>query len=217
MKRFIKAHRRYITNSKYLRNDDSILFDDVISVDLEIDLPELIVAANQSKSIIIFPGVDKFREDVVRMLENEYKFEVIEDVHNGKRQKGYSSNRRGSISLYFDTYFDLSNVDYGLQRLGVSNYTKPDPKKVYCFIHLRFSDHDLNDEGDLAHRRFVADNVKKYTANRPDITHIMKEEVLTVSEEAIQRYYDEALDDLRSQIETRMLYWVRKLELYKRR
>ena len=55
MKRFIKSHRRYITNSKYLQNDDSILFDDVILVDLEIDLPELIVAANQSKSIIIFP------------------------------------------------------------------------------------------------------------------------------------------------------------------
>ena len=209
--------KRFIRNSKYLdETTDEILFDDSILVDIEIDIPLDIEAASRHEQIVRFPGLDQFKQDVINVLENEYHFEVIEDVYDGVRQKGYTSDREGSLSLYFDTYFDLANCAGPAERMK-SSLPVPEKGKIYCFIHLRFSDHVLIDSGDVGHRKFVADNAKKYTANRPDVTHVVEEDFVDLSEEDLAYYYDEAIADLREQLDVRILYWMRKAERFKRR
>lgn len=213
----MKRYRKYIQSSKYLdEHSDEILFDDRITIDIEVDIP-YVIDSSTHEQIIRFPGVEQFRQDVLDILENEYHFEVIEDMYNGKKQKGYFSNRDDSISVYFDTYLDLCNVEPVLKRIGSVNCPVPGSGKIYCFIHFRFSDHILNDEGDQLHRRFIADNADKYTSDRPDVTHVMKEECITLNERDVTLYYNEALEDLRDQIDIRMTYWARKSDRYKRR
>ena len=204
--------KRFIRSSKYLdENSDEVLFDDTIVLEIDINWPGSAVTSSQDLYDQRFPGVEKFRQDVLRMLEDEYHFEVIEDVYDGKRQKGHISNREDSISIYFDTYFDLSNAGQVLQRLGINDTDVPESGKVFCFIHLRFSDHELNDEGDVLHNRFVNNNAKKYAVQRGNIVFYVTEESIAISEKSLYRAYSNALEDLKDELDFRIAAWVRRL------
>ena len=204
--------KRFIRSSKYLdENSDEVLFDDTIVLEIDINWPGSAVTSSQDLYDQRFPGVEKFRQDVLRMLEDEYHFEVIEDVYDGKRQKGHISNREDSISIYFDTYFDLSNAGQVLQRLGINDTDVPESGKVFCFIHLRFSDHELNDEGDVLHNRFVNNNAKKYAVQRGNIVFYVPEESIAISEKSLYRAYSNALEDLKDELDFRIAAWVRRL------
>ena len=209
--------KRYIRTSKYLdESKQDYLFDDILKIDIDLDMPSLIYSSTGGQ-VVRFPGIDRFREDVAHILEDEYNFVVIEDMHDGKVQKGYITNREDSISVYFDTYFDLSNAEAAFKRLGITKYDIPESGKVFCFIHLRFSDHELNDEGDVAHRKFLAENAKKYTADNDEVTHIIPDEQeVVIPESKVYRYYDEALDELRYELDLKVVTWVRRIERYKR-
>ena len=211
----MKRYRRFISASKYVDSESLyVIFDDRIVIDIEVDVPYSIIAST-NQTIVKFPGVDQFKQDALDILENEYKFIVIEDIHDGKLQKGYVSNRDDSISVYFDTYFDFSNAQDVLKRMNVGSVNIPEKGQIYCFIHLRFSDHALSDDGDSLHRKFIAENADKYTRNNPNITHVIKEDNIYLREEEVQLYYDEALEDLRDQLDSRILYWIKKVDRFK--
>lgn len=204
--------KRYIRTSKYLdENSDEILFDDTILLEIDVEWPGSAVLSSDSADSQKFPGVEKFKEDVLHLLEDEYHFEVIEDVYDGKRQKGYISNREDSISIYFDTYFDLSEARPALERLGISYTDIAESGKVFCFIHLRFSDHELNDEGDVAHRQFINDNAKKYAVRRGNLVFYVPEESIAINERSLHQAYSNALEDLKDELDFRIAAWVRRL------
>lgn len=214
----MKRYKHYIRSSKYLdETREDYLFDDTILIDINITIPRRIASSSSEGGNIVvdFPGVDQFRLDVLEILENEYNFQVIEDMHDGKVQKGYTSNRDNSISVYFDTYFDLSNAKDSINRLGINNIEVPDSGKVFCFIHFRFSDHSIPNAGYVDHRDFINKNTEKYTRNRPDITHVIEEEVIEISERDARYYYSKALKDLRDLLDFRISYWVKKADNYK--
>lgn len=203
--------KRYIHSNNSIKRDD-VLIEDKIYIDIEVNLDQYIAA---SQNIHLFPGVDQFRQDVAEILEKEYKFEVVEDIYDGVRQKGYCSNREDSESIYFDTYFDLSNGQDALDRLGVTKTKAPDSGLVYCFIHIRFSSHTLNDAGDTAHRNFIDQNEAKYLSRNHKVTHSIKEAEIEVSESDLYRYYDRAIFALKGDLDAKILSWIYKLELYK--
>lgn len=207
--------KRFIRSSKYLKEEDSsILFDDTLLIDIDIYVSQDVLASSDISVASVdcrFPGIDQFKDDVLRILEDDYGFDVIRDIYSGKLQKGYVSNREDSVSIYFDTYFDLSRSKPAIDRLGIHNIDIPESGKVFCFIHLRFSDHDLNDEGDVLHRKFLNDNAKKYSNDK--VTHIVKEESIQLPTKMLQRYYDRALEQLRSELDVRILSWLKRLTI----
>ena len=205
--------KRYIHESKYV-SEGIVLFDDSLLVDISVTVPESVLSSiSSSEDVVIFPGVEQFKKDVTAVLENEYHFDVIEDVYDGVKQKGYISNRDDSISIYFDTYFDLSNAQPALDRLGIRLRKAPETGKVYCFIHLRFSDHELNDLGDVNHRIFIAQNAQKYESQQ-SVTYIVPEESIVLPEETVYRYYTRALEELKDELDVRIAGWVRKCEKF---
>lgn len=216
----MKKWRHYIQSSKYLNEDNpDVLIDDHILVDIDIDILTNVLSSFQSNSSteVFFPGIEQFKQDVLSILEDEYRFEVIEDIHDGKLQKGYISNREDSISIYFDTYFDLSNSGPSIERLGITQLDIPEQgDKVYCFIHLRFSDHDLIDQGDKLHRKFITENSLKYTENRPDVTISYPDEYIEIPEKLLYRFYNEAIDTLKDELDFRIASWVKKAPRYKK-
>ncbi len=208
----ITKYSRFITSSistKYLTND--ILFDDAIKVKVEIDFSEIEDHITSSKQFNKFPGKEQFRKDVINLLEEKYLFDVIEDIYDGKLQKGHFSNRDDSLSLYVDTYLDLNK----LQELSSDSKAKGLEGKMYCFIHIRFSDHTLADAGDILHNNFIDENARKYADDR--VTHVMKDEEIEVDEYDINYYYNDALDDLDANIESRISYWIKKADRYLKR
>lgn len=207
----MKKYTRFITGSRYTENE-KLTLDDHILIDIEMHIPDSIFGSSSTLQVF-FPGVDQFKEDVVNILENEYGFEVIEDVYNGIKQKGHFSDRPDSISIYFDTYFDLSKSADAIRRVGVSNLKAPQSGKVYCFIHFRFSDHMLADEGDAEHIRFIKENAKKYTSKRSDLVQIIPEEEIELPEKLVYRYYDKAIEYLKTDLDTRIVSWVRKADI----
>lgn len=208
--------KRYIRQSKYTEEiEDDIILDDEIVIDIDVNLPYSVTANTHNSSK--FPGVEQFKKDLLDLLENEYQFEVIEDVYDGVKQKGHISNRKDSVSVYFDTYFDLANAKPVLERVGIRpTNVSENSELVYCFIHIRFSDHSLPDEGDSAHRRYLLRNTAKYSSN-PKVTHTINEESFTVSEEDLYLYYDEAIEKLKGQLDYRIGYWVNYAHLYKKK
>lgn len=208
--------KRYIRSNKYLTEDSDVLFDDSIYIDIDMSFEDVIVES--SSGISKFPGVEQFKKDALNILENKYNFEVIEDVYDGVKQKGHTSNKDGSVSIYFDTYFDLSNAQIALDNLGISSISAPESGKVFCFIHIRFSDHVLNDLGDVEHRSFIQKNAEKYVNEKSaSVTHVIPEEEFEVTPEELYMYYDEALSALEAQLDTRIVYWIRKANMYRRR
>lgn len=199
--------------------DSEIRFND--SLILRVEFPEIVSESIDAASGNIFPGREQLLEDVLRILEDEYHFDVIEDVYEeniglssnrGKkmpdRRKGHISNRKDSMSVYYDTYYDLSNAVEPLKRQGITNLEIPNNTTVECYIHLRFSDHDLKNTGYLDHRNYLKDNMKKYTAGK-DLLVSIDEEVVSIPAELLYRMYDRALDEVRYQLDDRIQSWVR--------
>lgn len=212
--------KRFIRTSKYLdEHDYTLLFDDSVFINIELDSADFtggVIDASSDLGIYRFPGIDQFKADVLSILEREYEFEVIEDFYDGKLQKGHISNRDDSISVYFDTYFDLAKASNPISRLGITNLRVPEESKckIACFIHIRFSDHKLNDLGDLEHRRFVKQNAEKYTQNRGDVSMVIEEENITIRPDKMQLRYNEAIEDLRTDLDFRIASWVKKAQKY---
>ena len=152
---------RIIKSSKVTAS--SVEFNDVLTLDVDLpDIQPIQVAA--SGSSVKFPGRDQFLEDALHILEDEYHFDVIGDVYEENKElkvnklsktnparKGHISNRPSSDSIYFDTYYDLNNAEEPLKRMGISDRSIPQNVTVQCYIHFRFSDHDLFDMGDVDH------------------------------------------------------------------
>ena len=74
----------------------------------------------------------------------------------------------------------------------------------------------MADEGDVEHRKFINRNAQKYVSNRPEVTHVMKEEQVEVDPLHLNRYYDKALASLKVDLDSRILAWNRKADFYKR-
>lgn len=205
----ITKYRKYVNSSKYLdENSDEFLFDDKILVQIDIyDLQSIASSTNFE----LFPGKEQFRKDVISLLEDKYHFEIIEDVHDGKMQKGYFSNRANNLSLYLDTYLDLTE----LKNFSKDERAKSISGKMFCFVHIRISDHTLADQGDVLHLDFIEDNAHKY--DRSDVTHFMKDEEIELKERDLYQYYTEAIEDLDDQIHFRIDYWVKNADRYLRR
>lgn len=195
-------------------NEDEVLFKDRIYINIELDIDELVnIASSTHLELVRFPGVEQFRKDVLAILQ-EYKFDVIEDIYDGVKQKGHISNRDDSISLYFDTYYDLSNAGYVAKQMGATSWKIPENGLVYCFIHIRISDHWPPDQGDISHRRFVRDNVHRYTDSNPKVTYKFPDEEIVLEEEQIQLYYKFALNTLRTEINAKVYTWLTKSKFY---
>lgn len=203
--------KRLIRNNNDLNN---CTLQDKITIDVNVPFTEEFyqVSANTIlASFVNYPGDEQFKRDVVDILENDFGFEVIEDNYNGKLQKGYKSNRADSLSFYFDTYFDF---DKAIES-EVVDIDVPKGTKIYCFIHIRFSDHTLPDAGDVSHRRFLRDNVNKYASKKQGITHYVDEGEVEIEEHFIYRYYDKAIDLLKTAIKSKLPYWAKVAEAYK--
>lgn len=210
--------KRYIRTNKYLTEDCRAVFDDTIKIDIDVDLRWLIAAA--TNSFKRFPGISQFKEDVLNILEAEYNFEVIEDIYDGTKQKGYITNRQDSCSVYFDTFYDISNAYEPMKRLGIQDPKITGKGQIFCFIHIRFSDHMLNDDADINHNTFLKQNSEKYTHQKSNIALVINQEDVILNERNMQYFYDEALDELRDALDTRISYWARaigkKIELNER-
>lgn len=196
----------------YHRNPlhQEVLFEDEIVINIDIDLTN--IAATSYSSISRFPGTDAFRQRVLKILEDEYGFDVIQSEHDGVFQKGYCSNRDGSVSIYFDTYFDLAKAAEPANRLGATISDLP-KGTVYCFIHFRISDHYLHDSGDIAHRQFINNLKQQYTSHRTDVVDSYEEDIV-IDEYTMQLHYDEAIEELKIALDTRILGWVRRAERF---
>ena len=84
--------KRYIRSNKYTTNSNKhILFDDTISITIDVDISFPISAATSS-NFHRFPGLDQFKQDVLDILQDEYNFDVIEDVYDGVLQKFYHNH-----------------------------------------------------------------------------------------------------------------------------
>jgi len=196
----------------YTVTKDKIEFDDSVVIDIE--LPNVVQEINSSESINKFPGKEQFLEDVLHILEDEYHFEVIEEEDEcGVVRKGHHSNRPDSISVYFDTFYDLDNAIEPMKRLGVMDLSIPQDVTVECFIHFRFSDHDLHDLSYADHRKFLADNTNKHTKDR-DVLIKVDEELVTISESVLYAAYNDALDKARDTLDGRIFDWVRQARKY---
>ena len=196
----------YVRSSKYA-NVAGILFSDRLVITVELPYEHLVAASTDTSTR--FPGIAQFKEDVLHILVNEYNFEVIEDVYDGVRQQGYISNRDGSPSIYFDTYFDLHNAGPVIEKLGVKSADVPEGQ-IYCFIHIRFSEHDAGDYADKSHIKFVDTNAQKYASRRDDIKYVAKDEQIIVPEPILFGDYTQALDDIRYELDHKIFYWLGK-------
>ena len=196
----------------YHRNPlhQEVLFEDEIVINIDIDLTN--IAATSYSSISRFPGTDAFRQRVLKILEDEYGFDVVQSEHDGVLQKGYCSNRDGSVSIYFDTYFDLAKAAEPASRLGATIPDLP-TGTVYCFIHFRISDHYLHDSEDVAHRQFINNLKQQYTLHRTDVVDSYEEDIV-IDEYTMQLHYDEAIEELKIALDTRILGWVRRAERF---
>lgn len=196
--------KRYIKNSFELGAD-------VIhraSIIIDIDVPYTIAAATKWTDYTRFPGAEQFRLDVLDMLVNEFKFDVMGDNYNGVTQKGWMSKHQDSDSIYFNTFYDLRNTEelfqnknYGIDPANVSG-------KVFCYILFRFSDHDVDSRFDLGHRNFYEANKQNHADSRNDVL-LHRDENIIIDEAALQQHYKDALDDLRYELENRIAGWVR--------
>ena len=194
--------KRYLRANKYTLNSD-IIFSDSIQIHVDIDTDKQIYALN---SIQRFPGKDQFRQDAIDILES-FGFDIITDVYDGKMQKGHFSNREDSISLYFDTYYDLHNAKDHISIADVSKLEIPEKSKVYCFVHIRISDHILNDEGDIEHREYIDKINSKYVDANPEVNHTIEDEI-ELNEYNVHLAYDQALDDLEYLLQYKLVSWL---------
>lgn len=183
---------------RVLCSTDDSLFTDYLTIEVEVPLAPGVFSASDVVSDL-FPGRAQFAQDAKNILQSEYMFDIVNSSE---------SNRADSASIYFDTYFDLNNALPALERVGVINKDIPQGK-VHCFIHFRFSDHPLYDAGDRDHIQFVRDNAANYLSSRP-ADYVYPDESIVLSEQQLQQAYSQALEDLRDDLDIRIVGWVNR-------
>lgn len=192
---------------RYIYSDpnDSVFLEDTI--ELEIDLSEIISAASYSYRFNKFTTVDNFRKEVAEMLIKKYKFDVLTETIDGKQQKGWCTNSGDSISVYMNTFYNLVNAKKIAKEYSV-NFSKLSKRtQVKCFIHLSVSDHTHANYGDVGHLNFVNKNLADHTAGVEDIEQIHKDERIEIPK-SIRINYTQGLKDLEYEIERRIVDWV---------
>lgn len=192
----------YIRSSEEI-TEPGVLFEDYILIDVDASDIRRICAA---ESLVRFPGPEIFRQDVAKILQNEYGFDIIKES-GGKL--GYVSNKNGSESVYFNAYYDLSDSDPVLKRVGTS-VKAPKSGRVHCFIHFRFSGHTLENVGDADHNSFLNDNLNKHTQGHPEINFTVKEEPVIVPERTLLLQYDKVKEFVEDELDVRIFGWVRR-------
>lgn len=184
---------------------DSILLEDTIVIRVEFDPP--ILSSISVDAVERFPGRDKFRTDVLDILENEFGFEVEDDTYNGKIQKGWVSNDPTSDSIYFNVFYDLRKNNKFPEKLKPILDKYNVPGLVYCFILFRFSDYPNYSQFTDEHDEFVRDNRAKHIGDRSDVVY-HDDPSIEVPENELQYDYQDALDDLRDRIKGHIDGWV---------
>lgn len=204
--------KRMIISSANRPEHRDVILDSRILVAVDVYFPEVEISS-ATKQFEPFPGIDNFREHVADILENEYRFEVIKEKSNNMK-RGYVTNRSEteSTSVYFNTYYDLVNSVGPLQRLGRKIEEAPQAGEVYCFIHIRFSDHMLNDLGYKDRIKWIRDNAEEHTKGRSDVNQVWEDEEIILNEVDLHQYYSAAIEDLRDQLDYKIGYWVKAAE-----
>ncbi len=192
----------------YLKGTSELLEDDVLfetKLLINVDMNTCVIES--TSDIVRFPSREEFREALVTILQDEYKFEIIAEDDG---TSGQLSTRPDSESVYFNTYYDLSDAQSILDNLGVSRIHAPNAGKVHCFIHFRFSGHPLEDIGDVEHNTFLDNNVKKHTKDHPEINYIEREAEVQLPETDLYLHYDTALENIKYELDGHIAGWVRK-------
>ena len=189
-------------------SDETIRFTQYITFDVEVPMPAGVYSSTEAVTDL-FPGREQFLSDAVKILEDEYHFDVVEEGNPPK--KGHLSDRSDSASVYVNAFYNLENAVEPLKRVGVTDTSIPKGKTfiVECFIHFRFSDHELYDVGDADHNAYLNQNVKDHIANHP-VSFVEKEVNVVVPEATLHRAYSEALDDMRDSLDIYIVGWVAK-------
>ena len=187
MNDYLVGWKKYKKWSRYT-DGMNLLVEDFSRVNTDVQIPAYIGLCSVSREQI-FPGVDVFKAEALSVLENEFHFQVVEDLYAGRKQKGYIEDRDYSVHVEFDAYYDLRNSEEVIRSWGVENLSIPETRTVYCHFCISFFDDVLYKHG--------AGNDSK------DAGTEMQE---------LNMHYDEAIDDFRLELEFKILSWVRKAE-----
>lgn len=202
--------KKYIRNAQEL-GEDIIIRDSII---LDIEIPYVVASATRGwADNTKFPGEEQFRKDVLHILEDDYLFDVAEDDYNGILQKGWTSDRDDSDSIYFNTFYNLQNAADALKRADYHIDASNVSGKVYCYILFRVSDHQLDSQFSEEHKDSYQANLKKHTSNRDDIL-FHRDDTIYLDEAALQQHYQDALDELKYELDGRISAWVRIAKKY---
>lgn len=203
MKRWIHAN-----------TDSKVIFEDVLNIQVEMDLDVF----NYIQSAINPDGVynlEAYREEVADILENEFGFEIMKETVNGKLQRGKCTNRphpsrsgspkpNESISIYFNTFYDLINSDQIAEEFGMSK--KVVPHRVNCSIFLVISDHGHSDVGYSDHNEYVREQRNNRRNENISIDVEILEDNIIISE-SIYRDYEKGLQEIRESIKAKIREW----------
>ena len=190
--------------------NSSPLLEDSIIIDIEVDVADLIEAAANFNTRYKFPGVEKFKEDVIDILENEFRFSIVPDSNRNKLVKGHISNRKNSMSLYFNTIYNLADAQPIIDSQGIPNLKAPTSAPyIACFVHFRFSDHRLNPATHLKNLNYLKRNDDNVVNQHSEIQMTVPEENIVVDRNLLRNYYNKALKSLKIQLSTRVVGWVR--------
>lgn len=227
MKRWIHAKEDPHVDTSLLQSQISDIRNNCFLSDdigIDIDISGIIADVTASDEVDWFPGMDKFKSDVLDILENKYQFEVLEDDYCGVAEKGWISDRDNPTSprfnpdagaaIYFNTFYDLANARDVHSRRGIT-FNLPDlSATVYCFVHFRFAEHSHNDDGDIEHNNFLTTNMNKHINKKPNVDVVIREEDIYVKESLLNQRYRKALKELEDQLDAAIVKWTR---MYKQR
>lgn len=169
--------------------DDNVFLEDTIELTIDVHLDSIIEGSKDyNLRFDKWTTVDDFRKEVVELLIKKYKFNVMTETINGKQQKGWTTNRNGSPSIYINSFYNLANAKKIAKELGLPLGQLQGATSVKCFIHLSVSDHTHYDDGDVAHQNFIEDNANSHTARVNDIAMYLPDEHIKISEQIYQDY-----------------------------
>lgn len=134
---------------------------------------------------------------------------MITENIDGKMQKGWTTDRNDSPSIYMNTFYDLVNAKKIAKKYGQPLDRLEGATKVMCYIHLSISDHSHYDVGDVKHREFIDDLADKHTSNRDDVVLKLTDEQLLISEQ-IYNDYQAGFAELEDELVAKIRQWIRK-------
>lgn len=195
----------------YVRSNTELEFflKDSIEIDIDIYPDDEVEAAKEHKyKFDHFPDVDNFRKELSELLSKKYRFKIMTEDIDGHMQKGWISNRNNSISVYFNTIYDLMNGKQIAKESGINFDKIRESANVLCFIHIRISDHIHPDEGYSDHRKFMHDNIETHVSNKDNYAMIIKQEDITIHNN--QGEYSDMLQSIEYDIQDRIKGWIRR-------